>query len=361
MLCIVCVYIYICFNNTGDLSLWAQSLVTHNDVSEEWDFEEARQFDFWIGEWDVNVRTIRPDNTWADWKRSKANIYSILDGRAILELWEDQHNGAPMSVIIGYSLRYYDSQSGKWILWLNWPSVNTSGSSSLTGKFRHNRGEFFGRRPLNDSISLLSRYTFSDISPTSLRWDDAFSKDGGKTWTNSWIMEFSRIAEKPEEPKGNTLHTYRNGNRCTNDEFIQLKKLIGNWSGTVKRKNENWKEEEIYIENYQVLGGCSVMSFLEIKKEKQESFKEFGLFTFNTFAKMYEVGILDNSPSSSYHASYGNFTNEQLQLSRTNQEDGSIEETHVLIFESGDTLKMEKWIYEGDQKVKVLEATLALN
>jgi len=35
------------------------------------------------------------------------------------------------------------------------------------------------------------RNTFSDITPSSSRFEQAFSADGGKTWETNWIMTFA--------------------------------------------------------------------------------------------------------------------------------------------------------------------------
>ena len=61
-------------------------------VTAAWEFEEARQFDFWIGEWDVNLRIRGEDFSWADQVAARASIYRILDGKAILELWGPTHS-----------------------------------------------------------------------------------------------------------------------------------------------------------------------------------------------------------------------------------------------------------------------------
>jgi hypothetical protein len=31
-----------------------------------------------------------------------------------------------------------------------------------------------------------------DITPTTCRWEQAFSTDGGATWETNWIAEFTR-------------------------------------------------------------------------------------------------------------------------------------------------------------------------
>jgi hypothetical protein len=192
---------------------------------------EARQFDFWVGAWDVNLRVRQDDGSWLDRHGAAARIYPILSGKAILELWsEDRQTG-----IKGFSLRYFDARRDEWVLWLNWPGSNRSGSSSLTGAFRHGRGEFFASRTDADGRETLSRYTFSDVTDHSLRWDDAYSTDGGLTWTHSWIMEFSRTAPRAFlSSEGGDAHTYHDGSRCDDTQFRAYELLAGQRTGVVE-------------------------------------------------------------------------------------------------------------------------------
>ena len=273
-------------------------------ITAEWNTLEDRQFDFWIGEWAINLRTIQEDGSWKDTYKSTARIYPILDGKAILELWNEQKFGEGIK---GYSLRYYNREKGKWELWLNWPGKNRSGSSSLEGSFRHGRGEFFSYRPLDDSTQLISRYTFCDVSPTSLRWDDAFSKDGGKTWSNNWIMEFSRTQDLPMKLSTQTLAlTYDEGKRCDLPEFREFEKMAGSWEGMLKIKSgEEWMSAPASIATHKVLDGCAVISFLEYEIAGNKH-KNFSLKTYNTYANQYEDGRLSNDKNSTYRSYFGN-------------------------------------------------------
>ncbi len=323
--------------------------------------DQHRQFDFWIGTWDVNLRQRQPDFSWKDWKKSKAQIYSILDGRAILELWEEKGSATPVQTIIGYSLRYFDEEQNKWILWLNWPGVNRSGSSSLSGQFRHGRGEFFSRRQVTDSTSVISRYSFVDISKEKFRWDDAYSRDEGNTWSNNWIMEFTRTEDQAPWPKESQLHTYRQGERCPNPEFQKLLPFVGKWEGTVKRKEHNWKDEKFIMNNYQSLGGCAQMNFLQIGDDPESSYQEFSLLTYNTFAKLFEDGHLSNQENSAYQSYYGKFTDDgqlDLYLRKNNDPPNS-----GLTWAMGENkeLKFTKWTYSNGQKTKIWEGTLVNN
>lgn len=245
-----------------------------------------REFDFWVGEWDVNLRVQQGDKQWLDQIKSVAKIYSVNGGRAILELWNDQR----VQGIKGFSLRYYDFNRGKWVLWLNWPGRNRSGLSSLQGEFRHGRGEFFGGKG-----DTLTRYSFSDISPYHLRWDDAFTRDGGKTWTHNWIMEFTRTQQEPDWPEGLTGHTYDQGGRCDLPGFDVFRSFTGQWSGTVEKKEDGaWSKGQLDLKGFEVLNGCAVLNFAT-ETYGSERTEKFSIKSFNTYANKLEDGRIGSA------------------------------------------------------------------
>ena len=214
---------------------------------------EARQFDFWVGEWDVNLRVRQPDGSWADQHRATAHIYPILNGKAVLELWsEDRVQG-----IKGFSLRAYDPAAEEWALWLNWPQPNQGVLGRLTGAFRHGRGEFFNEFPGQDGETIRARYTFSDVGPDRLRWDDAYTRDGGQTWSNNWIMEFSRRAELPVLSTSEPAPTFHQGGRCDAPEFRRYEFLEGRHAGQVEAGGQG----PVTITGHRVLDGCAVLTF----------------------------------------------------------------------------------------------------
>ncbi len=274
--------------SVGSLLLGAPALLAQSFPVSSSLPAEARQFDFWVGEWDVNVLVRQADFSWKDTHTSRAHIFPILRGKAILELWsEDQQEG-----IKGYSLRYFDTARKEWVLWLNWPSKNASGSSSLAGTFRHGRGEFFSTRKAPDGSETLSRFTFSDVTPTSLRWDDAFSNDGGNTWRNNWIMEFSRTAEKPTLAAGqNTAHTFHDGSRCDLPQFRRYEFLAGTKTGAVEAGGSG----PVTIRGLQVLDGCAVITFSGASDDPETAWG-FSQVTWNTYAQRFELMTLTSQP-----------------------------------------------------------------
>ena len=285
-----------------------------NYISDAFKEKKFRDFDFWIGAWEVNLRIKQQDNSWKDQVKSKVHIYPILDGKAVLELWNETSRG---DGIKGYSLRYYDPNTEKWELWLNWPGQNRSGSTSLAGEFRHGRGEFFSTSQIDDSTELIARYTFCDITANSLRWDDAFSRDKGKTWTNNWIMEFTRTDELPPNLSADKKAlTFNEGKRCDMNEFRTFEALDGNWEGTVQYRNADDKMEETNasLKTHKVLDGCAVISFLEYDRFGFP-YKNFSLKSYNTSANKYEDGRLDNLEGSIYQSYFGDQKNGQIELS----------------------------------------------
>jgi len=253
---------------------------------------EARQFDFWIGEWDVNLRVLQDDGSWQDQIRSTAHIYPILNGKAVLELWSDERQLG----IKGYSLRYYRPDRDAWELWLNWPSANRSGSSSLEGGFRHGRGEFFAGGP-NASGEQVTRYTFSDITPTSLRWDDGVSMDGGRSWRENWRMEFSRSAERASWPaSGGPMPTWHDGERCDNSRFREYEFLSGLHRGVVTVGGEG----PATITGYPVLDGCALLTFVGTPDDTGDTDPEatwgFSHITWNSYVERFELVTLIDQP-----------------------------------------------------------------
>jgi hypothetical protein len=61
----------------------------------------------------------------------------------------------------------------------------------VVGKFSDGVGIFEGDDEL-DGKAIRVRFTWSDISATSARWEQAMSADGGQTWESNWVMLHTR-------------------------------------------------------------------------------------------------------------------------------------------------------------------------
>jgi hypothetical protein len=148
-------------------------------------------FDFEIGAWKARLsRLDRPLTGSTHWLRYEGTsvVRKVWDGRANLgELKVD----GPAGRIEGLTLRLYNPAVGQWnITWAN-ARDGALDRATMFGGFKEGRGEFFGQDSLNGR-AIYVRFVFSDITPTSFRFQQAFSADGGKSWEVNWKAEFTR-------------------------------------------------------------------------------------------------------------------------------------------------------------------------
>lgn len=191
--------------------------------------QEERQFDFWVGQWDVQNRSLGADDGWHDAGKSKARIRPILGGRAILEEWDGKSGQRENT--FGISVRYYNADSLRWVIILNWPNANYAGFSNMEGSFRHGRAEFFPPSTFDRKPPRGERFTFSDALPNSCRWDMAAPVKGGG-WRTSWIMEFSRLQSAADTIKaGEPIRKPPAECVCKAEEARQFDGLVGEWDG----------------------------------------------------------------------------------------------------------------------------------
>jgi hypothetical protein len=147
-------------------------------------------FDFEIGSWTTDLsRLVSPlsgSTEWAEY-RGTSEVRAIWDGAA--NLVELDVTG-PTGRIQALSLRLYDPGSRTWSLHV--ASVHGGGiSPPMVGHFAEGRGEFHSAEEL-DGRPILVRFVISDITPTSCRFEQAFSDDGGASWQTNWIAVDTR-------------------------------------------------------------------------------------------------------------------------------------------------------------------------
>jgi len=148
-------------------------------------------FDFEIGAWKAGLsrldHPLAGSTTWLDYQGTSV-VRKVWAGRA--NLGELDVDGAA-GHIEGLTLRLYNVRSRQWnITWAN-ASEGALDRATMFGSFKDGRGEFFGQDSI-DGRAILARFVFSDISPASFHFEQAFSTDGGKTWEVNWKATFTR-------------------------------------------------------------------------------------------------------------------------------------------------------------------------
>jgi hypothetical protein len=153
----------------------------------------AHDFDFLIGDWKAHVRRL-PDrlvgsNKWVTYD-GISNHKKVLGSNANFEEFEVDSPESHLH-IRGQTLRLYHADSRQWRIYLVDVDKGTIDLPPVTGQFTGKRGEFFNQQDWKGR-TVLVRYVWLDLSPTSARMEQSFSDDGGKTWEVNWICELSR-------------------------------------------------------------------------------------------------------------------------------------------------------------------------
>jgi hypothetical protein len=153
----------------------------------------ARDFDFWIGSWNVHNRRLRERLVGSDeWEEFEATSVArlLLDGLGNEDEFRTDYDGG----FIGMSFRFFDPNTKQWSIY--WADSRRPGvlDPPVVGSFSGDVGVFEGRdthagRPIH------VRFTWSGITTSTPRWEQAFSDDNGATWETNWVMEFTRADE----------------------------------------------------------------------------------------------------------------------------------------------------------------------
>jgi hypothetical protein len=156
------------------------------------DTSGLHDFDFEVGTWRVHHRVKRPTDSHA-W----LELESTCSNRPLMGGWanvEEHRFERPGGITYGVALRSYDPRTAQWaIWWVDGRDPHAAVDPPVKGRFEHGVGTFYSDGMV-DGKPIRTRYTWSRITPTSARWEQAYSPDAGKTWETNWIMEFQRTS-----------------------------------------------------------------------------------------------------------------------------------------------------------------------
>jgi hypothetical protein len=148
----------------------------------------VNDFDFFIGSWNVvNRRLTTLFAGSGDWQTfpGTTTCQPIFGGGGNTE-----EIIFPTLGTRGFTLRLFDVERGQWSLY--WANSRTGVLfPPVVGTFADGHGDFYGD-DTHDGRPIRAHFIWSDITPTSARWEQRFSADGGKTWEPNWVMEFTR-------------------------------------------------------------------------------------------------------------------------------------------------------------------------
>lgn len=144
---------------------------------------EARQFDFWIGEWEVY------NNAYPNHRVGSSLIENVSGDCAILENWQAFNNANS-----GKSQNWYDPKTQKWTqLWIG----SAGGAIYFTdGEYRDGAMRFKFTQPDAKGTLQPGNFIFYNLGPNKVRQYNEVSNDGGKTFQVSYDLLYIRKGTK---------------------------------------------------------------------------------------------------------------------------------------------------------------------
>lgn len=232
-------------------------------------FDEGthRDFDFWIGTWQADWQRRDPDalDAYLPLTQMTHVVAPVLSGKALIELAAPAGDPARPG-LRGFSIRYFDEESGDWVMAQHWPGPDNPGlafTDQLRGHGAHGRHTVYSHDAARSEpgAPVVRRYTFSDIAPQRFRWDMGVTSDAGATWATPLVMHFNRTQETPELwTPGEDWFGQGTGASCTDEPHGAFDALAGNWSGTVTPAGG--EAMPISWQGGRMLDGCAVGGFL---------------------------------------------------------------------------------------------------
>jgi hypothetical protein len=143
-------------------------------------------FDFLGGEWRIRNRQSKPrSDGWIEFE-GEATVRGILAGVGSVEELR-----IPVRDFSGLGLRLLDVEKKTWSdHWVNAKS-GVMTAPGVTGSFENGAGIFISDDD-EDGKPVQWAGIWDLITPRSCRWRQAVSRDGGATWTQSWLMDWIR-------------------------------------------------------------------------------------------------------------------------------------------------------------------------
>ena len=157
------------------------------------DLSGLHDFDFLYGEWRVHSWRLKERLAGStEWEQFDGTIAC----RKYMEGWanvDDTVFNMPQGVYRGVAPRAYDPKTGQWaIWWIDGRNPFGAVDPPVKGRFVNGVGTFFADDTLRGK-AIKVRFTWSHITKTTARWEQAFSPDGGKTWEVNWKQELERV------------------------------------------------------------------------------------------------------------------------------------------------------------------------
>ena len=142
---------------------------------------EQKEFDFWVGDWDLTWPGSKPGEI----AHGTNTIKRVMDGCVVAESF----SGGDSIPLRGMSVSAFDARTHRWKqTWVD----NQGAYLDFTGEFRDGK-MILGREAVRpNGAHVLQRMVYKNIAADEFDWSWELSKDNGKTWQVQWPIHYKR-------------------------------------------------------------------------------------------------------------------------------------------------------------------------
>ena len=142
---------------------------------------EAKQFDFWVGDWNLTWPGAKAGET----DHGTNSVRRVLDACVV----EENFSGESAMHLRGRSFSVYIARARQWKqTWVD----NEGGYLDFTGAFADGKMVLSREALSPDGARFLQRMVFKNIAADEFDWNWENSKDDGKTWQVVWPIHYRR-------------------------------------------------------------------------------------------------------------------------------------------------------------------------
>lgn len=211
---------------------------------------EYRQFDFWLGEWEVFATNGQ--------KAGDSKISLMLDSCTIFEEWTSASLQSGLRYA-GKSFNTYNASTKQWQQ--TWVDNTGATNEYMQGRFDNNQMIFTSTLfKFSKDTMAVRRMTFTNLSAGKLRQHGQISKDDGATWSTEYHLEYRRKLNNPAAIVDSVLRAMEHAYNSA--DYKKIASYYAQHAKVVGRNTEvsGQKEMIAYWENFRKLGGTWKLS-----------------------------------------------------------------------------------------------------
>jgi hypothetical protein len=151
---------------------------------------ESRQYDFLIGDWDVEATKYKEDGSVLFQYRAKWSAKYLNEGRMVMDDFK-AYSPAGQEISSYVTLRTYSEVTHRWEM-SGLAAFHPAANAQWYGEWKDGEMQLNAVGINPEGKTIRTKIRFFNIKPMSFNWESKSSHDDGKTWIQTAALEARR-------------------------------------------------------------------------------------------------------------------------------------------------------------------------